>query len=330
MLAISESISMIFYNTPLCTPLWALVSIGLLIVPCQVQTLTEATYLVWLNFFCIIMAVFMSLIYMVSHMDSIAVTFAFAENLGWVSFFNGISKITFSYLGCYIYLEIMTEMKQPSEFPKAFSIAGPFQLGMYLLVGTVVYLTDGANAVSKEMILWDISLDTDSITFVIASVFLLLHLIVAYLIKSTILTRAIVVGLLPSKYKNASGFRMRMSWFCVSGFILVVAFIVSNAVPIFSKLTSLMGALNAPLLGYVFPICFTIGARRSAKVVTGYFEGALLIGIVSFAIILLIAGTSANIISLLENLKTFNQTPFQCVHEPFRIEWEKSNYNVSS
>merc|ERR1712228_663775 len=66
------------------------------------------------------------------------------KNLDIWIFSRAFSKIAFSYAGQFIYLEIMAEMKEKKDFPKTFAFTGPYQVGLYLIVGCVGYHYKGS------------------------------------------------------------------------------------------------------------------------------------------------------------------------------------------
>mmetsp|Transcript_17351 Transcript_17351/g.28005 ORF Transcript_17351/g.28005 Transcript_17351/m.28005 type:complete len:486 (-) Transcript_17351:198-1655(-) len=313
-LALTEALQMVFFESSLCAPIFGVISVGILVFPVQIRTLSELKILVWINFCLITSSVLMAAIYMAINMDAHhikypAVTDIFPSHLTWTEFFNGISKVTFAYLGAYIYLEIMSEMQQPGDFPKAFIISAPFQYGMYIFVGSVGYLYNGE--VTSDIILKEVSPVTNPGTFRAAAILLALHLVISYCIKGICLCRSIHAKISPETVNDFSR-RGRIIWMALSLSILASSYIFSNAIPLFDKMSSLLGALFAPLLGYIFPPIFLLFARRRAGVATSTMEYIVIGSIVVFALILLFVGTVANVISFIDAMKAQSQVPFQC------------------
>jgi amino acid permease len=61
------------------------------------------------------------------------------SNLNIKTFFGAMSSFVLAYAGQFMYLEVMSEMRNPQDFPKTFSIAGPYQVFMYSLVAITGY-----------------------------------------------------------------------------------------------------------------------------------------------------------------------------------------------
>uniref|UniRef100_A0A7S2RWY1 Amino acid transporter transmembrane domain-containing protein n=1 Tax=Mucochytrium quahogii TaxID=96639 RepID=A0A7S2RWY1_9STRA len=325
LLAASEALSMVFFDVELCGPLWGTITLGLVAFPIQVRSLHGARWLVWANFAFVVIAVFASCIYMIRNIDihhastlTSTATAIFPEDLTWISFFNGISKLLFAYLGCYLYLQMLAEMRKPSDFPKTFLIAGPFQVGMYMFVGTVGYIYDGVSA--KSIILDSINPHTHGATLRAAAIFLALHLIVTYVILSTVLVRRIHVYADDASV-NDRGKRGRVVWLALSLSLLLLCFILANAIPLFDKITSLAGALQAPIIGFIAPCLFLLFAHRRAGIRTSKLEMFVLFTVILCSTIILFVGTAANIISFIDAMNEQKKTPFECVMASYIDNW---------
>merc|ERR1719473_343580 len=93
-----------------------------------------------------------------------------------------VGMVVYAYGGNWMYFEIMSEMKEPKDFPKAYSVNGPLQLGFYLIAGLVGYAYRGDQA--KAYLLDELEFGTG---FRVASLMLFLHVLITYSIKSTVL-----------------------------------------------------------------------------------------------------------------------------------------------
>ena len=96
---------------------------------------------------------------------------------------------------------------------------------------------------------------------IVAALSLFVHLLITYLIKGTVLTRWIYRQLVP----HASAIeepicRVRLVWLAISTLVLAMCYAVASAVPFFEDLTTLLGALQTPLLGFCLPVLFTVAA----------------------------------------------------------------------
>jgi amino acid permease len=315
-LQVGQSLAEVFYGTSLCGPIWSAFAVLILLVPLQLRSFGEARWLMWLNSALIFVSVWICLGVMLSNMDAhhaanpgSAVTYVVPPNLDAMTFFNGVSKICFAYLGQYVYLNFASEMRRPQDFGKAFVISAPFQFGMYLAVGVIGYLYGGPAA--GDSITMVLNPATESVLLIIACSMLLVHLVISYLIKALVLIRNFHVALSP-KTVNSNSFKARFIWFSLSAALVSMTYIVANAIPIFGQLTSLLGALFGPLLGYIFPSIFFIAAHRKAGKPIRTAEKVLLAIIVVFSVVLMVAGTVSNIMSINRAIKAGTPGPFEC------------------
>jgi amino acid permease len=315
-LQVGQSLAEVLYGTALCGPIWSAIAVLVLLIPLQLRSFGEARWLMWLNSALIFISVWICLGVMLTNMaahhaanPASAVTYVVPPELDVMTFFNGVSKICFAYLGCYIYLEMMAEMRTPSDFPKAFLISSPFQFGMYLAVGVIGYLYGGPTA--GDSITKVLNPETDSVLLVVACSMLLVHLVISYLIKGLVLLRNFHVAVSP-KTANTNSLKARLIWFGLSVALVLMTYLVANAVPIFGQLTSLLGALFGPLLGYVFPSIFFIAAHRKAGKTIRTAEKVLLAVIITFSVVLICAGTVSNILSIEKTIKAGTPGPFSC------------------
>merc|ERR1719486_1838737 len=84
-------------------------------------------------------------------------------------------------------VEIIAEMKDPTEFPKAYCyISGPFQLLAFMAVGLGVYYFKG-DAV-QGMIADNIAFGS---AFQVAALCLFVHMVITFMIKGVVVGRAI-------------------------------------------------------------------------------------------------------------------------------------------
>ena len=58
-----------------------------------------------------------------------------AENITFMQLMQSMSAIYFTFSGQFMFYELMSEMKDFTDFPKTFSIMGPFQVSIYLWPG---------------------------------------------------------------------------------------------------------------------------------------------------------------------------------------------------
>jgi amino acid permease len=266
------SLQMIFYNSEMCGYWFMLIAAGGIMILMQFsRTLHAASYMCWFNMACITISVMIALIYMmVEGRDESVVTYAVNPNLTVQSFFGAMTRFVFAYSGQFMYLELMAEMKRPQDFPKTFAIAGPYQVFMYALVGITGYYYKG-DAVSGFII---DNIPTGA-AYVTSAVFLFLHMLVTFVIKGQVLSRAIHVAVHPAS-ANDMGTKGRSVWFAITGSLIAVAWVLVNAVPFFDYFSSILGAMQA-LPTLIFPAMFFLAARRAQNSPVKKYEIAVMV-----------------------------------------------------
>jgi hypothetical protein len=253
-LVLGQSLGLIYYDYHICKPWWILWGCLCILPFHQLRLLNEINWLCWLNMATITFAVLLSLGYLVTlpleEARAGGITEMIPDNLAVKNFARAFSKFAFAYAGQFLYLEIMSEMKEPDHFPRTFGFAGTYQVGMYLLVACVGYYTKGSSAegLLVHYLPYGHALRA-------AALLLFIHMIVTYLVKATVVTRAIHLYLSP-KHVNDKGFRGKLEWFGISTGLLGLSFLIGNSVPFFDELTGLIGASVVPIACWNIPIVF--------------------------------------------------------------------------
>ena len=181
LLLIGKSMGSTFYDVRICQPYWLLIGSAILVPITQLRTLNATTLLCALNMASIIIAVALVIAGLViKGRESDVETYAIAQDLDFMTFMQALSNIFFTFGGQFMFYELMAEMKDFTEFPKTFYIAGPFQVPIYLIVGCVGYYFKGEEASGYFL---------DNLGFGwmyrLASALLCFHMLVAFLILAS-------------------------------------------------------------------------------------------------------------------------------------------------
>jgi len=342
-LTMGKSLGMLFHNYHVCLPKWTLLAASLL-MPFQTLAgpkLGSYKGLVYVNCATIVATILLPLGEMV-HQGALVtrgegtILAAVSPDLNIGGVLSSLCSILFATTGQVIQVEIMGEMRDPSEFPEAYmGLALPFMMAVFLFVGLVGYYYRGSAATG--MLLDNMPFGTP---FRIASALLFFHMGVTYLIKGTIGCRALykrrlhwlsessagVGGGLPAArgsepkaiFRSISGNfppPERATWGAVVGGVLVAGVVNSQMVPFFSDLVDLLGATFLPLVCWVAPIamyaqlgeCHRQGNSRIATLV----ENALLTSYVVLAAVVMTFGTTTTLMRVHSNWHTYGG-PFAC------------------
>jgi len=172
----------------------------------------------------------------------------FGQTLTFGSFFGAMTNVLYSYAGHWMYLELMSEMSVPSDFPKVFYINAPVQLTLYLGVALIGYYYQGDKA--SGYLPDNIPPGT---VHGVASALLFVHVMVAYLLKSIPLARYLHTLIDPASADETSYAAHSKFAACGIG-ILIAGTLVANAIPFFDTFLGLIGGILSGPIAYVVPI----------------------------------------------------------------------------
>ena len=171
-------------------------------------------------------------------------------NLGFMDLVSSFSSFVFAYQGQSIYLEVMSEMKQPKRFPTSIVFVYCVMWLVYLTTIIIAYGNEGSNVPG---FLPDAM--SDGPAKVVTAVFILFHVIGAYSITGRSFHRFLHSKLFSQSVdKNTP--RGKFDWFVVTGLYLLFTFTVSNAIPFFADIQSLIGSVFGAPIVFGWPVLF--------------------------------------------------------------------------
>jgi len=303
-------LGMIFYDLHWCLPMWCTV-VCCLTLPFAVGGRTVGAWksLIWLNCATILGTIFIPLVFMANEgtQTTRAPNSSFskvAEDLNFGGVMSSMSTFAFGMTGQFILVEIISEMADPEDLPRAYGkLSAPFQCLAFLIVGIGGYYYKGSEV--SGMISESLPF---GICFRIAAGLLLTHMIVTYVIKGTVLCRGLTQG-------AAGGWLEDQAlWGATVSTILALSWLVSQIVPFFSDLVDLLGASLTPIMCWVLPVILYVRCFHYLQL-PGYkissLEWCALIVEVLLAFVLLFGGTYISIGNVLANWATYGG-PFDC------------------
>lgn len=232
-------------------------------------------------------------------------------DLNPASVLSGLSTFTFAMTSQFILPEIMAEMKDPAELPKAYAaISGPFQYVAFLVAGLGGYWLVGDKV--SGMINENIPFGP---YFQVAAVCLAVHMLISYLIKSVVFCGAVQRSL-DREHAGADdkSWRSRASWALVTACVLGSAWFLANLVPFFGDAVDLLGASFTPLSCWVLPIVMFLRHRKDLgkevyPVATA--EWVLICCELALAAVLMVWGTYSTMQHIVAQWHTYGG-PFEC------------------
>lgn len=202
------------------------------------RTLAEMSWLSLVSFISILTAVFITMVGVgVSHPGKEVVA---VVDTDLVHGFAAVCNIVFAFCGHAAFFGLAAELKNPRDFPKALCLLQGVDISLYLIAAVVIYRYGGADVASPAL---------GSASPIVSKV--------AYGIAlPTIIIAGVINGHIAFKYVYTRVFRgtdriHKRDWVAVSswvgiGLVLwVIAWIIAEAIPVFSNLLSLITALFA-------------------------------------------------------------------------------------
>ncbi|KAF2166944.1 hypothetical protein M409DRAFT_22993 [Zasmidium cellare ATCC 36951] len=163
-----------------------------------------------------------------------------------------VSNILVSFSGHIAYFNIISEMRQPSDFPKALLTTNFFTIALYALAGIIIYKFVGPTVASPAL---------DSATPTAAKI--------AYgLAVPTIIVAGVIAALVAAKrayditwqhrpeVKDENTARAWTSWIAIVVTLWTVAWVVGNVIPWFNSLLAVIGAAVGTWICLGFPAIF--------------------------------------------------------------------------
>jgi len=206
--------------------------------------------------------------------------------------------------------EIISEMKDPMELPKAYvKLSAPFQLVAFLIAGLGGYyfLGDQVTGMINENLPFNTALQS-------AALCLLVHMLISYLIKGVVFCRGILSAANP-RYANPNDPRKRSyaRWNAAVIATLFAAWLFANLVPFFGDAVDLLGASCTPLSCWVIPLCMFLRHYWDAeeKPHVSMLEWLLIAMELSLALVLMILGTKSSLETLSVHWEEYGY-PFAC------------------
>jgi amino acid permease len=253
-LSLGKGIGMIFYNVHICLPQWTLIGcIVVLPFVASARKLGAWKSLIWINCASILATVMIPLAVMARQgVEETRIpgseVYAVAE-LSLGNAMSGLNIMLFSFTSQFMIVEIMSEMKDPAEFPKAYAVySAPFQGVAFLLCGLGGYYFRGD--LITGIIADHIPFGT---WFQMAAGCLIIHMIITWVIKGIVFCNAMQRACFPSAVDDGTQQGWIIWGLCIL-FILACSYLIAQIVPFFVDLIDLLGASFMPVVCFMIPM----------------------------------------------------------------------------
>ncbi|RMZ81137.1 hypothetical protein DV738_g2454, partial [Chaetothyriales sp. CBS 135597] len=164
-------------------------------------------------------------------------------------YFNSLCNITFAYAGHVAFYVFIAELRDPRDFPKALAFLQVSDITIYALTGAIIYVfaRDNVKAPAIESaspLFVKIAYGVASVTIVIAGV-INGHVVAKALYKIYFRKTPETMG--------ENTWRARIPWYAINAALWLLAYLLAEAIPVFSNIVGLTGALFASWFTFGIP-----------------------------------------------------------------------------
>jgi len=312
-LSSGQGLGMLFYDSQVCLPFLTLAFCALLLpFNLSARKLGTLSGAIWVNCAATLGAICIPIAYLASQGAEITRSrdskfLAVADDMNISSAVSALTTCAFAFCGQFIMVEIISEMRDSSEFPKAYVCSSSIQGIAFLFVGLMVYHYRGSEA--SGMLLS--ALPFNAVTR-LAALCLVTHMLITYVIKSIVLCQSVASRLRESQLIEQS--QGQAQWYFIVVSVVTASWLVAQVVPFFTLLVDLLGATFVPLSCFIIPICLFLrclwdsSLNRSDVSSLELLVLALEIGL---SVGLMLVGTCKTLRSIGQQWETFGP-PFAC------------------
>lgn len=176
----------------------------------------------------------------------------FPADLGVVDGGAALMNIVFAFAGQVIFVELMHEMKEPEDFPRAVYSSTTVMVGVYLFIASVGYACVGS--LVKSPITSSLP-KQDNVYLAIVNGFLFVHVIMGYALNANVMNTAVLARISAQAHDDNS-FGTKLLWLGVTLGTLTTCFVVSSMIPFLNDLMGFVGASCGMATTYIFPCAF--------------------------------------------------------------------------
>jgi len=319
-----------------CSYLKSFIAVLLLVVPCQCRDFYAITKYLSIPSTCAILilaflicanVISLSNDNTIDNDDAITVQSRMVPEDGTdiLKFLKATSAFLFAYQGQAIFLEIMSEMRDSQEFPKAIAVAYAIMSVVYGSFALFVAYYGGVGRVVPEFSP-DV-LSSSSLKAIVGGTLAVLHISVSYVITCQPLHRWLHSVVFP-RTAGKESCRANCHWFLVTVGFLLFGYVIGNLIPFFADVQAILGSLFGAPVVFAYPVLFYFALTRrnrsftseqqittmKKKIQTSMNWKHTIIGVVFLLVctpLFCILGTTGAIASIIQNIGN-SPLPFSC------------------
>lgn len=232
-----------------CTVMWAGVGLVIFWVCNLPRNLNVASYLSVVSSLSIFSAVIVTIVDVAIEKPIGSTSIDVARQMGFTGAFLSVTNIAIAFCAHSCFFSVISELRIKTDWPKALVMLQVLDTSLYLVAAVVIYVYVGPDVPSPALsaagsevmkkVIWGIALPTIVIAGVIYG-----HVAAKY-----------VFGRILGRTKHFTQRTMlgNVAWVLVSLSIWLLAFVISQSIPVFNSLLSLICALFASWFSYGIP-----------------------------------------------------------------------------
>eukprot|EP00879_Flechtneria_rotunda_P019308 GHRR01020278.1.p1 GENE.GHRR01020278.1~~GHRR01020278.1.p1 ORF type:complete len:294 (+),score=89.66 GHRR01020278.1:812-1693(+) len=173
--------------------------------------------------------------------------------------FVAVFNMVFAFGGQFAFTELMTDMKVPTEFPKAISVCTAIMSSLYAGLGAAGYWSKGLNV--ADIVIFSLG---DSTLARLAAGCILIQALAQYLVNVNVWTHNLMVLIgrafgNPESASARSGCEhCRSRWLAASLFVVTYSWLISMSIPYFSSLVGIVASSTYLICAYTLPCWFAL------------------------------------------------------------------------
>lgn len=171
-----------------------------------------------------------------------------ASSTSFVAGFNAFLNVLYIYTGQITIPSYIRDMKDPRDFPKALGIVTLLEVMIFTTIAVVIYVYTGGQYVTSPAFA-SISNQAFKVT---AFSFMVPNLFFIGALFTSVSARFLFFNLPINRHKTSHNLTTWFTWGAIVAFLWVLNFLVTQLVPIFGDLLSLVSAFFNPWWGFVF------------------------------------------------------------------------------
>lgn len=294
-------------NSSQCTVMWAGVGLVVFWLFNLPRNLNIASYLSVASSLSIFSAVIVTVVDVAIEKPIGSTSLDVANQLGFTGAFLSVTNIAIAFCSHSCFFNVISELNIKTDWPKALIMLQSLDTALYIVAAVVIYVYVGPDVPSPALsaagsmvvrkVIWGIALPT---------------IVIAGVIYGHVATRYIFGRILgKTRHMHKRTLIGDAGWVCVGLSIWILAFVISESIPVFNSLLSLICALFVSWFSYGVPGIMWLFLYRGQY----YKNWKMTVGLVS-NIILVIVGFLLCVLGLWSTIDSLasnsTHTPWSC------------------